>query len=281
MVSRHQLRQAIEIIEKANAEGFKEITDELQNTIKKLKVELDNTDKQWQLLNNNMGKSQYVLGFDEKFFSNLKPTHSFTVKNFIHDWMQKQSDWRYPMCFLSPSTPVYTEHCLKSSLVYICTNNFTHQLLTQHIIKTLDKSTPPSQFRVKPLFHEGTIKDEHVPYNQIGNVISIDYFPYLSIEQIKNYFKSFLKILRPGGSVLVHITDADCDQEWKSVVGKKVTYCTIKIVQDLCNLIGLNYENCYHIDDMYTFFHLSKPGTLESIKKTSTKIEKFIDFSSK
>lgn len=277
MVSRHQLRQAIEVIEQANNEGFKEITEELTNTISRLKKQLDETDAKWKLLNDDIGKSQILYKFDEKYFSNLQINHSIAIKNFLENWMQKQSDWRYPICFLSPSVPMYLEHCVKSNLVYVLTNNFSIASIKNHVITTLKKhflTSQLNQYRIKPLFHEGMIENKYVPYNQIGNIVSYDYFPYLSIKQIENYFESFEKILRPGGSAILHITDADCEQEWQSVVEKKITYCTIDIVQNICKSKKLILKNYYHIDSMYTFFHIQKPGILQSQKISATKIEK-------
>jgi hypothetical protein len=73
---------------------------------------------------------------------------------------------------------------------------------------------------------------------------------------------------------MIHITDADNDAEWKSVVSKNITYCTVDIVKDLCKQIGLEFYNFYPVDSMYTFFHIGKKGDLNSIKKMPTKIEK-------
>lgn len=276
MVSRHQLKQAIEIIEQATFEGFQEITQELKTTLSNLKTQLNETDRYHKLLSQDIGKAQIVYGFTEKFFEQNNPTHSFTVQNFVKDWMEKQSDWRFPMLFLSPSRPNYTEYCLKSNLVYVCSNNFTRDDIVSHVTKTLKKSTlsQPAMFRQKPLIHEGIINDDLIPQNQIGTIFSIDYFSYLSIQQIKQFFISFSNLMRPGANAMIHITDADCDPEWKSVVAKKVTYCTIDIVKDLCKQVGLEFYNCYHVDSMYTFFHIGKKGNLESIKKMPTKIEK-------
>ena len=276
MVSRHQLRQAIEIIEEATFEGFSEITQELKTNITKLKIQLDETDRYHKLLSADIGKAQALYGFTEKFFKQNNTTHSFTVKKFVKDWMEKQSDWRFPILFLSPSQPSYTEYCLKSNLVYVCTNNFSKEDIISHIKLFLKKtdSSNPSMFRIKPLLHEGKINDDLIPQNQIGNIFSIDYFPYLSIQQIKDFFKSFSNCLRPGGTAMIHITDADCEPEWKSVVAKKITYCNVKIVKDLCEEVGLQYHNCYHVDSMYTFFHIGKEGSLSSIKKMPTRIKK-------
>jgi hypothetical protein len=275
MVSRHQLRSAIEIIEQATSEGFSEITQELDSAVQKVKLELANTDQKHRLLSDDIGKAQTLYGFDENYFKNYKTVHSYTVQNFIKDWMIKQAEWRYPLCVLSPSNPNYTELCLASNLVYVLTNNFTANDIKSYIAKKLKKGKTfnPSMFRQKPLNHTGIIENKHVPFNQVGTILSNDYFSYISIEQIKNFLTSFAKILRPGGEAMIHITDADCEPEWKSVVGKKVTYCTIKIIQDLCVQCGLEFRNYYHVDSMYTYVNIAKQGNLSTIKKQATKIE--------
>ena len=277
MVSRHQIKKAIQVLEQANIEGFKEISDELQNTLNSLKKNIHEMDEYHKLTSADMGKAQVVFGFDEKFFANLNIEHSFPVQNFINDWMQKQSDWRYPWCLLLPTRPNYTEHCLKSTLVYVCTNNFTLDQTLAHVKRKLNKipSSSPQMFKVKRLNHEGIIDDYDVPHNQIKFTFSIDYFPYLSIEQVRNYIQHLSKILRPGGEALLHITDADNEDEWKSVVGKQRTYCSTEIIKDFASQFNLNYENVYHVDSMYTFFHLSKPGEISTQKKYLTKIEKY------
>ena len=277
MVSRHQIKKAIKILEEASTEGFKEITDELQHTLKGLKKNIHEMDEYYRITSQDMGKAQVIYGFDEKFFAELNIEHSFPVQNFIADWMVKQSDWRYPWCLLLPTRPNYAEGCVKSTLVYLCTNNFTLNDAVNHVKRKLNKpiGTDPQMFRVKRLNHEGIIDDYDVPHGQIKFMFSIDYFPYLSIEQIRDYIKNIQKVLRPGGEALLHITDADNEDEWKSVVGKQRTYCNIEIVKDFAKQFNLNYNNVYHIDSMYTFFHLSKPGEISTQKKYLTKIEKY------
>ena len=71
---------------------------------------------------------------------------------------------------------------------------------------------------------------------------------------------------------MIHITDADNEDEWKSVVAKKVTYCNGEIIKDYVNQVGLEFVNSYPIDSGYTFFHFKKTGTKFSIKKDMTKI---------
>ena len=74
-----------------------------------------------------------------------------------------------------------------------CTKNYNTADIA-NVAKT-DYNTHPSAFlqkvRIKPLNDYGLIYDIDIPYNQIGTIICLDYFPYLSLEQIKQYLESF------------------------------------------------------------------------------------------
>tara|TARA_Y100001972_G_C7612015_1_gene306806 strand:+ start:201 stop:1037 length:837 start_codon:yes stop_codon:yes gene_type:complete len=274
MVSRHQIKKAIEVLEEATAEGFKELTQELLTTIKHLKYNMKSMEDSYKMACDDMGKAQIVYGFDDKFFANHNPPHTFAVQNFIQDWIIKQSDWKLPWCILLPNKPRYLERCLKAHLIYVCSNNQTQNDIQNYVKRKLKKQpdAEPNMFRIKPLDHRGIIDDYDVPHNQISFLLSFDYFPYLSVEQIKNYFIYIEKCLRPGGEAMIHITDADNEDEWKSVVAKKVTYCNGEIIKDYVNQVGLEFVNSYPIDSGYTFFHFKKTGTKFSIKKDMTKI---------
>jgi len=114
MVSRHQIKKAIEVLEEATAEGFKELTQELLTTIKHLKYNMKSMEDSYKMACDDMGKAQIVYGFDDKFFANHNPPHTFAVQNFIQDWIIKQSDWKLPWCILLPNKPRYLERCLKA-----------------------------------------------------------------------------------------------------------------------------------------------------------------------
>ena len=177
------------------------------------------------------------------------------------------------MVWLCPTTLLYTEQGVKSHLVYILSNKFKMNDIKRHLRDNLNKESDPQQYRHKPLEIHGDIPDMHIPYGQIGNIVCLDYFPYLSLEQMRNLISSFNEMLKPGGSAFIHFSDADQEHEWTSVVSKKRTYCTETIIKKMARKFDMNCE-FYHIEDNYSFLSMQKPGALESIKKGPTKMEK-------
>ncbi len=265
---------AIDLLEKACQEDFVELKQELKDSLESAKNQLHHSDQAYKLLSADQGKSLSVYGFDDKFFSSLEVNHSHAVKNFIENWLTKQSDWRFAWCWICRTHVKYTPLSVKSHLVYICTKNYNTADIA-NVAKT-DYNTHPSSFlqkvRMKPLNDYGLIYDIDIPYNQIGTIICLDYFPYLSLEQIKQYLESFKKILRPGGQAMVHYADGDNEKEWQEVVNQKITFCNEETIRKYSRDLKLDCK-FYHIDSMYSFFVITKLGEKTSIKQHMTKIE--------
>ena len=272
MASRNQIKEAVKILKEACNENFEMFKSELHQDLESLERYIKSSDEAYQIINSDMGKS-LAMGFTDKFFETLKVGHNQNVEDFVKNWILKQSDWRYPMVWLCPTTLLYTEQGVKSHLVYVLSNKFTSTDIDQHLRDNLKDKSNPKQFRHKPLEIHGNIPDMHVPFGQIGNIISLDYFPYLSLEQMRNLIYSFNQMLKPGGSAFIHFSDADQEREWTSVVSKNRTYCTETIIKKMAKKFDMSCE-FYHIEDHYSFMSMTKPGKLESIKKGPTKMEK-------
>ena len=215
MVSRRQIKQAIEILANACEEDFIGLKQEIQNSIDVARGLIETTESKITALTKDQGKSQ-LFGFTSAYVRKLKHKHPDSVKNFIK-------------------------------------NN-------------------PNMFRAKPLEFTGHIRDRYVPHNQIGTLISLDFVPYLSIEQIKNVIKSISDVLRSGGQALIHFSDGDGEEEWRSVVEHKITYVNQNIIENLADDVGLA-TNFYNIDNFYSFVVLTKSGLKTSIKDHLTRIE--------
>ena len=275
MVSRHQIKKAVKVLELACAENFKDVKNELQFALTATKKYLKRSDKEYSMLSRDAGLATSVYNFDNKFFAEWDHEHPLEVKRFVRDWIGKQTDWKYPMVFLQPTHLRYCHLGVKSSLVYILTQKYSHEQVMDEIMKNFAKDAVPKQFRIKPLEHHGDIPDMHVPHEQIGNIISLDYFPYLSIEQIDAFLFSFNRLLRSGGSAFIHFADADGEQEWEAVTEKKITYLTQEILTRICDKFSFKVE-FYPISNFYTFANITKPGKLRSNKKGPTKMEKIV-----
>lgn len=273
MVSRRQIKHAINILQQACDEDFADVKQEIAKSLKIAQELITESDKKINALVHDQGKSQSVFGFTEEFVKNINITHSPAVAQFVTNWCQRQSDWRYPWCWLIANQNDYVHLSVKSHLVYVCSNHHTVNDIKTHTKNKVGKTemANPQMFRIKPLDFTGYIEDHHVPHNQIGTLISFDLVPYFSIEQIKNLIQSCAKVLRTGGQALIHFADGDGEREWQHFVDKQIAYCneqSIKQFADVCDL----HTEFYHIEDMYSFVVITKPGTKKSIKAHMTKI---------
>ena len=273
MVSRRQIKHAIKVLEQACDEDFAEVKQELVQSLQMAQQLITESEKKTHALVYDQGKSQSLFGFTEQFVQDINITHSPAVQQFVTNWCQRQSDWRYPWCWLIANQHDYVHLSVKSHLVYVCINHRTVDDIksyTKHKVGKTEHANP-QMFRTKPLQFTGHIEDHHVPYNQIGTVISLDLVPYFSLEQTQNLVESCAKVLRPGGQALIHFADGDGEQEWQQFVDKKIAYCNEQSIQrfaDVCEL----HTKFYHIEDMYSFVVLTKPGVKTSAKSHLTKI---------
>jgi SAM-dependent methyltransferase len=273
MASRHQIKEAVRILQEACKENFDMFKNELKQDLDSLERYIKHSDQAYQAINSDMGKS-LAMGFNDKFFEIMQVTHHQNVSNFIDTWILKQSDWKYPVVYLCPTTLMYTEHGVKTNLAYILSNRFNRNKIDSYLnTKNISNS---KQYRHKNLEIHGDIPDMDVPYGQVGSIVCLEYLPYLSLEQIRNLLKSFFHMLKPGGSAFIHFSDADQQSEWNSVVQKKRTYLTESLLKQIAVKFDFECE-FFHIEDFYSFASIRKPGKLDSIKAGPTKMEKIGD----
>jgi len=273
MVSRRQIKHAIKVLTEACDEDFAGVKDELEKSLNIAKEVLSGTDKKINALVEDQGKAQSVFGFTEDHIKYLSVTHPSAVKKFIENWIGRQSDWRFPWCWLIANNYQYVYQSVKSTLVYVLSNHVSLKEIKYYTNEKTAKTkrANASMFRLKPLQHTGHIEDHHVPHNQIGALIALDLVPYYSLEQISNLIRSCKNVLRSGGQALIHFADGDGDKEWKEFIDHKITYVNEEIIKKCAEDNDLQ-SDIYHIDDMYSFVVLTKPGEKTSVKSHLTKI---------
>jgi len=273
MVSRRQIKHAIKVLEQACDEDFAELKQEIKTSLELARSYITETDKKINALVHDQGKSQSVFGFTEEHIKYLSVTHSQAVKKFIENFITRQADWRFPWCWLIGNHYQYVHLSVKSTLVYLCSNHVSQKEIQFYTNKMTAKTSRAKalMYRLKPLQHTGIIEDHHVPHNQIGSLMAIDLLPYYSLEQIANLIQSCANLLRPGGQAMLHFADGDHEQEWKAFIEHKIAYCNEEIIQSYAENCDLTAE-FFHVDSMYSFVVLTKPGKKTSIKSHLTKI---------
>ena len=81
MVSRKQIKHAIEVLEQATDEEFVEVKNELAASLKNARSLIQESEKKILALTLDRGKSEHVFGFTEKYVAQIDVKHS------QHDYM--------------------------------------------------------------------------------------------------------------------------------------------------------------------------------------------------
>ena len=82
MVSRRQIKQAIEILSNACEEDFIGLKNEIQDSINVARGLIESTESKITALTKDQGKSQ-LYGFTSAYVRKLKHKHDESVKNFV------------------------------------------------------------------------------------------------------------------------------------------------------------------------------------------------------
>lgn len=274
MVSRRQIKEAIRVLEIAVEQNLEGIKKELHASISNAKQYINETDKKITALTTDQGIQQTVFGFSEKSIADKQINHPSSVKNFITNWTYRESDWKYPWCWISTNQHdyQYMHVAVKSHIVYCCSNIIDQKKCLDTIQEKNKNYQHTKVLRFKPFNWSGKIKNADIPYAQIGTVTSLDLLPYISISQIDNLLESISKILRSGGKALVHYADGDGEFEWSEFINKNISYCSEDIIKKKCKNLGLGFK-FFHLEPMYSFVEITKPGKKTSIKLGATMLE--------
>lgn len=275
MASREDIKQALKILDKAVQEDFVEIKNDIIQLTSSLKKFLSDSEKAYIDTSANIPMVKSWYKFDDEFFNNLTTEYNPQLDEFVKNWLIKESDWKYPSCYIAPYSLAFVEHGLKSALTYVLTNKYTLQDVKDTVRKSLQKNTSTTLpvYRVNELDEHLEISDYDAPHGQIGTIICIDFLIYCAYEQLVNFISSLNKILRPGGKCLLHFTDADKSTEWEMVKHRKRTFCCSDIVEKLLYDTDLTITNIYKLNERYTLLEITKHGTISSQKISATKIE--------
>lgn len=274
MVSRKQIKEAIRVLEIAVEQNLEGIKQELHTSLSSAKQYIDETEKKIQALTTDQGVQQSVFGFSERSIADKQIIHSTSVKNFMTNWTQRESDWKYPWCWISTNQYdyQYMHVAVKSHLVYCCSNIIDQRKCLDVIQQKNNNNIHTKVIRFKPFNWSGEIRHVDVPYNQIGTAISLDFLPYVSISQIETLLVSIFNILRSGGKALLHYADGDGEIEWLEFMNRNISYCSEDIIKKKCKNLGLECK-FFHLEPMYSFVEITKPGKKTSIKLGATMLE--------
>lgn len=110
----------------------------------------------------------------------------------------------------------------------------------------------------------------HLPDEQYGLILCIDYFNFRPMVIIKRYLEEMFKKLKPGGTAMFTYNNCDLPYGARNVENKFCCYTPGKEVIELAFKIGFELTKQIDADEKISWLELQKPGKLTSLRGGQT-----------
>lgn len=176
--------------------------------------------------------------------------------------LRSYSDWKHPGAFIRPSNIDLFKEVVDCDPFYIL--DIDHELLKP----CLESVNPLYANRLRSIVFDDRrdIKLSALPKNQFGFIFAWNFLNYKPLEVIKEYFESFIELLKPGGTLVFTFNDCDRSLPVKLVENAFASYTPGSMLETMAQAIG--YEVVYRHKGSYhcNWLEIKRPGILTSLK---------------
>lgn len=176
--------------------------------------------------------------------------------------LRSYSDWKYPGAFIRPSSVDLFKEIVDCDPFYIV--DIDYELLAP----CLESVNPLYAGRLRSVVFDDRrdIELSALPKNQLGFIFVWNFLNYKPFEVIRDYLESFIKLLRPGGTLLFTFNDCDRSLPVKLVENAFASYTPGNMLETMARSIGFEivyrHRGSYHCN----WLEIKKPGNLTSMR---------------
>lgn len=174
------------------------------------------------------------------------------------------SNWQYPALEIGCRDGDWTKRLVASDPLYIA--DFFEEFLSSAI----QQFPALYQGRVRKYIIRDFFKISNLPKNQFGLIFSYNFFNYLSIDSIKQFFIQAMEWLRPGGTIIFTYNNADLPAAAAYAESYFMTYVPESVLVPMAESLGFETVYLYNAEPAYSIIELRKQGDLKSIKVGQT-----------
>lgn len=128
--------------------------------------------------------------------------------------------------------------------------------------------TPEFQRRVRYYTINESLKKPLgvLPQNQIGLILSVDFFNFRPIELIEKYIASMFDTLKPGGMAIFTYNNCDYPIGVDNFEQNYYCYTPGRVVKEICKKYGFRIKASFDQDSNVSWLEIQKPGTMTSLR---------------
>lgn len=235
-------------------------------------IEQDYYKKSIIISNNNLNKpweqKLHDFNYGELFIAPpylKKSQQSIPQKTFVGA-MRKHLSFQWPGLEIGPAAGMLTEHLVALDPLYIADNRadaFAE-------VKKLWKQDYQRRLRYY-VFDDSLENPFHLfPKEQLGFILSFDWFNFKQQNIIERYVKHAFDILRPGGAMLFTYNNCNYPKAIDKVDKMHYTYTNGNTLKQFCESIGFEIASSYdgekEINWCVSWLELQKPGIRTSLR---------------
>ena len=260
--------------------------DNIKETIRKestdIKESLDNIDSHLMEFKNKLTdffdsiEEPYFQKSEEIYLESLNDTpewilDQYTFKklmydedtlNFFINRIKLYTNWKWPALEIRPALGEFSNSMIDCDPLYLVD---VHDELFREVKKCW---TPEYQKRIRYYTIDESAKNPlgTLPQNQIGLIVSVNFFNFKPIDILEKYIKNMFSVLRPGGISI--FTYNNCDYPIGVDNFEKNYYCYTpgRLVKDICKKHGFKISASFDMENNVSWLEIQKPGKIKSLR---------------
>jgi len=194
-----------------------------------------------------------------------KPEQSLPKKMFIGA-VRKHLSFQWPGLEIGPSAGMLTEHLVALDPLYIADNSVDGFIE----VKKLWKQDYQRRLRYYVLDDSLENPLHEFPKEQLGFILSFDWFNFKTQSTIELYIKHAFDILRPGGAMLFTYNNCNYPKGVDKVDKMHYTYTNGNTLKQFCESVGFkivsDFDGEKEINWCVSWLELQKPGKRTTIR---------------
>lgn len=212
-----------------------------------------------------------ILPFEEYVSSNNGL--SMKAKDFIISEIQSKSDWQFAAVDLNPVDGEFTKMMVANDPLYVIYRDENHKEIVGNQFNEF--------YGTRRLRAYTDITE--LPDNQLGLAYCFNMFELMPLDPIKEFCKTLLQKMRPGGTFIFSYTDCSQRATIEMLPYEGRAYNTKEVMKGTLFSLGWDILSTDSIEQIFSYMIVKRPGELGSIKLNTPSVDivKDIDSQSK
>lgn len=237
---------------------------------------IDKIDHEIGLIARKMLGENYDLEIKFDIVENIRKGRNMhmndDVRSLVQQRLKNYTDWRFPALEIGCRDGEWTKFMVAADPLYLV---------------DIDREFLESAIKDFPEAYQGRIRTyvakdwdlSMLPQGQFGFIFCWNYLNYRGLESFKEYIKSAMRLLRPGGTFMFSYNNGELVAGAGHAENYFMTYIPKSMLVSLIYSLGFEIIDTKDYEPAVSWVEIRKPGELNTIKASQTlgKIKKVIN----